>query len=296
MCNLNIPLQCSECAFNITISHLSSGNLGNCIKCFILENKSLKILFDYIVSNIQIFQSNKEFNTVLSNICSHKNEEEILNFLPVIKTCNYRFDKWYLHYAILNNKEKVIQYLIHNGCTLRQNHLQSAIQTENLELINEILKKFEMNLGEKIQKSIPEWLLSIKNNKIIKLCMPYCSYICNTKHLITAATNKNYYLLYQLLQKYGLHLNTITSSKILDVCNSNLISNLGNIQYKGIQYDIDYIGKEEKSKWFRECVEWCEMSSCKRYFKFLDERNKIILGFLEDKICKDVTNLVIGYL
>jgi hypothetical protein len=297
MCNLNNPLICSICAFEITKQHLSPGNLGNCLKLYVLENKSLIDIFQYISTNIESFQTNKEYNNILSTVCSHKNEKEILDFLPIVKNCNYRFDKWYLHYAILNKKEKVIFYLINHGCPLRQNHLQSAILSENEELVKDILKKFDTNLGEKIQKSIPEWLLQINNTTIIKICISYCI-VTNTKYLITAATNRNYYILYLYLQKFGLHVNQSILHKIAEICNSNLIDekNNKNAPYGGIHNDIQYIRSEEKSKWFKECIEWCEMSVSQRFFKFINDRNKLLLLYLEDRICKDVVGIVIDYL
>ncbi len=66
MCNLNNPLICSLCAFEITKQHLSPGNLGNCLKLYVLENKCLVEIFQYISSNLELFQQNKKYNTFFS--------------------------------------------------------------------------------------------------------------------------------------------------------------------------------------------------------------------------------------
>jgi len=295
MCIKNDPINCSECAFLTVRNNISCGNIGNLIKCLIVENKPLKELSDYINNNIQLFQLDKEYNTVLSGICSHKNEEEILQFLPIIKICNYRFDKWYLHYAILNKKNNVIEYLMKHGCPIRQQHLQSAIISENKFLIKEILKKCDYILGEKIQKNIAEWLLEVKDEEVYKLCIPF-SNISNQKPLIVAATKRNYYLLYLFLQRVGLHLTISTSNKILEICYSNFIPEINNKITNGIHIDIEIIQPNEKTKWFKECIDWCELSPVKRYFKFIEGRNKVILDSIEDYISKDVVNLLITYL
>jgi hypothetical protein len=294
MCQYNKPLVCYECAFLTVRQHLSVGNIGNLIKCIINENKSLQELMGFIQENLILFQSDKEYNSVLSGVCYHKNENEIITFLPIIKMCNYRYDKWYLHNSLINKKDKIVEYLLKHGCPLRQQHLQSAICSENKLYIKSILKKYEDNLGEKIQKNIGEWLIQIKDKEIYKMCMPSCI-LNNHKILFTVATSRNYYLLYLFLQKIGLQLTQTISNKILEICYENLLVEKGKIMM-GMEHDIEKIREEEKSKWYKECIEWCEMSVAKRYFKFIKDRNDTILKLIEDDICKDMVNIVISYL
>jgi hypothetical protein len=125
--------------------------------------------------------------------------------------------------------------------------------------------------------------------------MPFTN-ISNHKPLLVAATKRNYYLLYLFLQRIGLHLTVTTSGKILEICYSNFIPDINNKVTNGMHNDIEYIQSTEKTKWFKECVEWCEMSPVKRYFKYNEDRNKIIQNSIEDYICNDIVNLMITYL
>jgi hypothetical protein len=300
MCVNNQPLVCLECGFKICIDHLSPGNLANYIKLLVQLESTLDLLKTIIISQKELFIQSKEYNTVLSGICYHSNEEEIINFLPCIKECNYRYDKWYLHYAISTKKNKVINYLLQHGCPLRIQHLQSCILSENEELIKKLIKKCEYNVGEKIQKSLADWLSNTINITIIDLIYPMV-YPPTQKQCLQCASQRNYYLLYLFLMHLGLRLTSVTSQKILEILYTNLLSSHSSttqqkIKY-GLHYDIECIQQEERSQWYRKCVEWCELSGPQRYFKYMEERNMTVLKSIENYICKDVIiNIVFSYL
>jgi hypothetical protein len=297
MCINNQPLVCLECSYKICISHFSPGNIANYIKLIVQNDSTLEELSNMINTQKELFIQFKDCNMVLSGVCYHSKEEEIIKFLPSIKICNYRYDKWYLHYSISSKKYKVVEYLLQHGCPLRIQHLQSCIQSENEELIRKIIKKCDYTVGEKVQKSLPEWLITTKNNTIIDLVYPMV-YPPTQKQCINCATQRNYYLLYLFLMHLGLRLTTVTSQKLLEILYSNLLPSFHNQKIKfGIQYDIELVGIEERGEFYKKCVEWCEMSGPQRYFKYTLERNNIVLKSLEDNVCKDVLiNIIYHYL
>lgn len=298
MCNKNIPLECIECSYQFATTNPTSDNILNYIQFVNKTNTSFDLLL-VLLKHYSTTADNTilvQINTVLCYICYHHNEEQIIEFLLKSKLLNYKYDKWYMHYAILNKRYKVVDYLLTHGCPFRPQHLQCSITVERFDYIQTILNKYSSTLGEKIQKSIPEWLLTTKNKEIIKTCIQY-SHLPQTKHLIIAASNKNYFLLYEFLQHIGLQLTSLQSQKILEVCYTNLISPLNQTSRKfGIHRDIEKIRPEEKDIFFKNSVEWCELTTSQRYFKYIENRENIVIKTLEIHVSKDVAIVITQYL
>lgn len=294
MCYLNKPLDCTDCAINVCNTHFSSGNLANCITRVIKDKRPLDILHRF---KTQIETYNKECNTILSSVCYYHNEEQILHTLSFIKTCNIRFDKWYMHYAILNKKWNVVTYLKKHNCPLRCQHLQSAITVENADLIEEICTKHNYTFTEKNQKMITEAIIGCKCLKTIKLLLPYF-YPPTLRQLTIITQSKNYFLLYHSLQKIGLHLTQQASSKCLDMLNGHILTNvsLGKKEF-GMHINVDRLANyPENNIYFIKCVEWLEMSPAKRYVYFIQERNKVLQVVLDTKICRDEQSVIMQFL
>lgn len=297
MCHLNKPLDCTDCAITICTTHFSSGNLANCITRVLKEKRSLLFLTQF---KSQIEQLAKECNSILSSVCYHQNEHEILQTLAFIKTCNIRFDKWYMHYAILNKKWEVVSYLKKNNCPVRCQHLQSAITVENFDLIEEICIKHNYTFTEKNQKMITEALIDCKSIKIIKIFLPYF-YPPTLRQLTSLCQTKKYYLLYHSLQKIGLHLTQQASSKCLEILNNHILTNLslgkkGGKEF-GMHLHVDRLSSyPENNTYFFKCIEWLELSPAKRYIQYIQERNHILQSTLDKKICRDEQSVVLHFL
>lgn len=281
-----------QCSNSLTVE-----NLSLFIDFLIKQKQPLYYLIDLCKNNITQFQSNKDLNSILSTIIYYHSIDDILTFLPIIKTLNYRFDKMYLHYAFLTKKTKIIDYLLSHGCPLRPFHLQSTIKGNYIDYVKTIIKKFknDQSFGERIQKSLPDWLLESSEEEIYKLCIQHCSLPSNTT-ITTCATNKNYILLYYFLELYGLQLPSTLNTKLLDILYSNLVSpyphpQTGKLKY-GICNDVERVGSQEKSIWYKKCVEWCEFSPLGRYNYYIQKRNKVISQILDDDLCKDVLSII----
>ncbi len=301
MCQSNKPLECTDCAQKVCITHFSSGNLANYIQRIIKDKQELSQL---CVLKKHIEDNSKECNTVLSSICYHHNEPQIIDCLNFIKSCNIRFDKWYMHYAILNRKWNVISYLKKNNCPLRCQHIQSAIQVESEELIEEICIKYSQSFTEKTQKIITESLLHTTSIKLYKLLLPYM-YPPTLKQLTTISQNRNYFLLYHSLQKIGLHLTQQASTKCIDILNGHILDSLTEHPQlkKGKIYGMHLNADKltffpEKDKYFSMCVEWLEMSPSKRYIHFIKERNTLVHNIFDryTKVCRDEQSIIFSFL
>jgi hypothetical protein len=279
-----------QCSNSLTVE-----NLSLFIDFLIKQKQPLQYLITLCKNNIVNFQSNKDLNSILSTIIYYHSTDDILTFLPTIKTLNYRFDKMYLHYAFLTKKTKIIDYLLSHGCPLRPFHLQSTIKGNYIEYVKTIIKKFknDQSFGERIQKSLPDWLLESSEEEIYKLCIQHCSLPSNNT-MTTCATNRNYILLFYFLELYGLQLPLQLSTKLLDILYTNLVPPFSqNIKPKyGIFNDVERVGLKEKSSWYKKCVEWCEFSPLDRYKNYIQRRNKEISKILEDDLCNDILSII----
>lgn len=297
MCHLNKPLECTDCSINVCATHFSSGNIANCITRVIKDKRKLLPILTPL--KIQIEKENKECGSVLSSICYHPDEQEILQTLSFIKSCGVRFDKWYMHYAILNKKWEVIVYLKKHNCPLRCQHLQSAITVENYDLIEEICVKHNYTFTEKNQKMITDALMGCKCLKTIKLLLPYF-YPPTLRQLTLLCQNKKYLLLYHSLQKIGLHLTPQSSAKCLELLNNNIMSSLNTNRKEkefGMHVNADRLSSSpENNIYFSKCVDWLELSPAKRYVHFIQERNKILQIVLDSKICRDEQSVILQFL
>jgi len=295
----NKPLECTDCAIHVCSTHFSSGNLANCIQRIIREKGDFSRLY---IFKTQIEQHSKECNTILSSVCYHPIEDQIIQMLLFIKSCNIRFDKWYMHYAILNKKWNIITLLKKYNCPIRCQHIQSAITSDSLEIIEEILLKYSISFTEKTQKTITEAIIQTKHKHIHKLLIPYM-YPPTLRQLITICQNRDYFLLFHSLQKIGLHLTLQASSKCIEILNGHILSIMNDTKkgkvgkIYGIHLNADQLSfHPEKDVYFSKCIDWLEMSPSKRYTTFIQERTSRIQYILDTKICRDEQSVVFSFL